>query len=144
MPIWLRETQYEGDNNHGTIILNSQDEYDEIWGPIFKMEINWEKKERSNLLFYKETQNSIDLYNAIGLVVTEKEKDWLMSHEIVFWYGHRNKMIRKRFYTERAIHCVFYCDISEKIYNCHTSIIESMYENYKPYVLKAYRSIICH
>jgi len=144
MPIWFKEIEYEGDENQGSIILDSQDEYDEIWGPNSKMEINWEKKERLNLLFYKETQNSIDVYNAIGLVVTEKEKDWLMSHEIVFWYGHRNKMIRKRFYTERAIHCIFYCDVSERLFNIHTNMLAEFYENFKPFILKSYNSIICH
>ena len=144
MPIWFREIEYEGDENQGSIILDSQDEYDEIWGPNSKMEINWEKKERLSLLFYKETQNSIDVYNAIGLVVTEKEKDWLMSHEIVFWYGHRNKMIRKRFYNERVIHCIFYCDQTERIFNIHTNMIADFYEKFKPYILKAYNSLICH
>ena len=144
MPIWFKEIEYEGDENQGSIILHSQDEYDEVWGPNSKMEINWEKKERLNLFFYKETQNSIDVYNAIGLVVTEKEKDWLMSHEIVFWYGHRNKMIRKRFYDERAIHCIFYCDISERLFNIHTNMIADFYENFKPYILKSYNSLICH
>ena len=144
MPIWFREIEYEGDENQGSIILDSQDEYDEIWGPNSKMEINWEKKERLSLLFYKETQNSIDVYNAIGLVVTEKEKDWLMSHEIVFWYGHRNKMIRKRFYNEKAIHCIFYCDQTERIFNIHTSMIADFYEKFKPYILKSYNSLICH
>ncbi|MFX1572553.1 MAG: hypothetical protein ACFFB0_07380 [Promethearchaeota archaeon] len=144
MPIWLKEVEYEGDENQGSITLNSENEYDEIWGPNSKMEINWEKKERLNLLFYKETQNSIDVYNAIGLVVTEKERDWLRSHEVVFWFGHRNKMIRKRFYTERAIHCVFYCDQSERIFNIHTNMLAEFYEKFKPFILKSYNSIICH
>ena len=96
MPKWYREIEYNGDENQGSIILHSQNEYDEIWGPESKMDISWEKKDRMNLFYYKEVQNSIDVYNAIGIVVTEKNRDWLMSHEITFWVGHRNKMIRKR------------------------------------------------
>jgi len=144
MPKWYREIEYNGDENQCSIILHSQNEYDEIWGPESKMEVSWEKKDRMNLFYYKEVQNSIDVYNAIGIVVTEKNRDWLMSHEITFWVGHRNKMIRKRLYHENGIHCVFYCDITERLFNIHTVVIGDKYENYKPYILKSYNSIICH
>lgn len=144
MPIWYREIEYVGDKNQGYINLHTENEHDEIWGPESKIEISWEKKERMNFLYYKEVQNIIDVYNAIGIVVTEKNRDWLMSHEITFWFGHRNKMIRKRYYRERAIHCIFYCDVTERLLNIHTSVIEDKYENFKPYILKSYNSIICH
>ena len=144
MPKWYKEIEYEGDENNGSIILHSQNEHDEIWGPESKMEVSWEKKDRMNFFYYKEVQNSIDVYNAIGIVVTEKNRDWLMSHEITFWLGHRNKMIRKRFYHENGIHCVFYCDITERLFNIHTSIIGDQYEHYKPYILNSYNSIVCH
>jgi hypothetical protein len=144
MPKEFQESEYEGDVNQGFIILNSEYDYDEIWGPEFKMEISWEKKERTNLFYYKDVQNSIDVYNAIGLVVTEKKKDWLLSHEITFWFGHRTKMIRKRLYHEKGIHCIFYCDVSERLFNIHTSIIGDKFENFKPYILKSYNSIVCH
>lgn len=144
MPKWYREIEYNGDENQGFIILHSQNEYDEIWGPNSKIEVNWEKKERMNFFYYKEVQNSIDVYNAIGIVVTEKNRDWLMSHEITFWFGHRNKMIRKRYYTEKVIHCIFYCDITERLFNIHASVIEDKYEDFKPYILNSYNSIVCH
>ncbi|MFX0139474.1 MAG: hypothetical protein ACFFDN_37885 [Candidatus Hodarchaeota archaeon] len=144
MPKWYREIEYNGDENQGSIILHSQNEYDEIWGPNSKIEVNWEKKGRMDFFYYKEVQNSIDVYNAIGIVVTEKNRDWLLSHEITFWFGHRNKMIRKWYYTEKAIHCIFYCDITERLFNIHTSVIEDKYEEFKPYILNSYNSIVCH
>ena len=144
MPKWYREIEFDGDENQGSIILHTQNEYDEIWGPESKMEVSWEKKDRMNFFYYKEVQNSIDVYNSIGIVVTEKNRDWLMSHEITFWAGHRNKMIRKRLYHEKGIHCVFYCDITERLFNVHTVVIGDKYENYKPYILNSYNSIICH
>jgi len=144
MPVWYKEIEYSGDERQGSITLHSQNEYDEIWGPESKMELSWEKKDRLNFFYYKEVQTSIDMYNAIGIVVTEKNRDWLMSHEITFWSGHRNKMIRKRFYTEKVMHCIFYCDITERLINIHTSIIGDKYENFKPYILNSYNSIECH
>ncbi len=144
MPKWFQETEYKGDENQGFITLHSQNEHDEIWGPNSNMEISWEKIDRPNLFYYKEVQKSIDIYNAIGLVVTEKNRDWLLSHEITFWLGSRNKMIRKRFYHEKAIHCIFYCDMSERLFNIHTSMIGEKYEEFKSYILKSYNSIVCH
>lgn len=144
MPIWFKEVEYEGDYKEGTIILHSQNEYDEIWGANAKMEVIWEKKERENLYIGKEVQKSIDTYNAIGLVITSKENTWHLSHEFTFWYGQRSKMIRKRFYSERCIHGIFYCDVSERLLNIHTTIIQKYFENFKPFIIKAYNSIVCH
>ncbi len=144
MPIWFKEIEYDGDENNGYIILHSQNDYDEIWGPNTKLEIKWEKRERMNLFYYKEVEKSIETYNAIGIVVTKKERDWLMSHEFTFWFGQRRKMIRKRYYVEKVVHGIFYCEITERLFSIHTSIIESMYENYKSYVIKSYNSIECH
>ena len=89
-------------------------------------------------------ESSIETYNAIGIVVTKKERDWLMSHEFTTWFGQRRKMIRKRYYIEKVIHSIFFCEISERLINIHTSVIESMYDNFKPSLLKTFNSIECH
>jgi hypothetical protein len=108
------------------------------------MEISWEKKERENFYYGREIQASINTYNSIGLVITSKENSWLQSHEFTTWFGKRSKMIQKRFYSEKSIHGIFYCDISERLINIHTAIIEKYYENFKPFISKAYTSTICH
>jgi len=144
MPIWFKEVEYKGNHNEGNIIFHSQNDYDEIWGANAKMEITWEKKEKERLYIGKEVQKSIETYNAIGLVITSKENTWLLSHEFTFWYGQRSKMIRKRFYPERGIHGIFYCDVSERLLNIHTTIIQKYFENFKPFIIKAYNSIVCH
>ncbi|MHA1914135.1 MAG: hypothetical protein ACW986_10350 [Promethearchaeota archaeon] len=144
MPIWFKEIEYHGDAKNGSIQLQSENEYDEIWGSDSKVEIAWEKRERANLFYYKEVENSIEIYNSIGIVVTKKERDWLMGHEFTVWFGQRRKMMRKRFYIEKIIHAIFYCDITERLVNINTSIIESKFENFKPFVLKLYNTINCH
>ena len=144
MPKWYKEIEYIGDENKGTITFNSHNNYDEIWGPNSTLELNWEKKERIKLLFYKDIQESIDVYNAIGIVVTEKKKEWHMSHEFTYWFGNRRKMMRKRYYVEKVIHGIFYCEVSERLFNIHASVISDMYENFKPFVLKSYSTVICH
>lgn len=144
MPIWFKEEECEVNEDNGYVILHSQNDYDEIWGSNSKFEIKWDKIDRTDLFYYKEVENSIETYNAIGIVVTNKERDWLMSHEYTSWFGHRRKMIRKRYYVEKVIHGIFYCEVTERLFNLHTSIIESMYENFKPYIIKSYSSIECH
>ncbi|MFX1324645.1 MAG: hypothetical protein ACFE8N_06800 [Promethearchaeota archaeon] len=144
MPIWFKEEEFEGDESNGSILLPSENEHDEIWGSDSKYEITWEKKDRMNLFYYREVEGSIDVYNAIGLVVTKKEKDWLMSHEFTFWFGQRRRMIKKRYYIEKVIHGIFYCDITERLFNLHTSIVESAYEQYKPSIIKSFKTIECH
>jgi len=97
VPVWFVEKDTTTDEDNGTIILETQ-KYDDIWGPMSRIELNWEKKDRTKILHAKEVQNSIDMYNTIKMVVTTKETIWLMSHEFTYWIGGRNKLIRKRFY----------------------------------------------
>ena len=85
MPIWFKETEFDGDQNKGYIIFQTENEYDEIWGPNAKMEISWEKKGRTETFHAKEVQASIDMYNAIKVVVTKKEMIWLRTHDFTYW-----------------------------------------------------------
>jgi len=144
MPIWFKEVEAQGDENKGRIVFHSQNEYDEIWGSNAKMEISWEKKGRIETFHAKEVQNSIDMYNAINIVVTKKEQVWIRSHEFTFWYGNRTKMVRKRYYPENVIYGIFYCELTERLFNFHTTIIKKHFEGFKPYIIEAYNSIICH
>ncbi len=144
MPIWFKEIEFNGDISKGMIILHTNDDYDENWGANAKMEIQWEKKDRFNFLHHKEVQNSIDVYSAINMVITEKENTWVRSHEFTYWLGSRSKIIRKQYYSENGIHSIFYCDLTERLFSLHTSIIAEQYINYKPYILEAYKSFICH
>lgn len=144
MPIWFGEAESSGDEDNGRLVLKSNNEYDEAWGSNAKMEITWEKKERQDFFHAKEVQNTIDMYNAINVVVTEKNRIWVRSHEFTYWFGHRTKMIRKRVYPENSIHAVFYCEISERQFDIHATIIRKHYDGFKPYILEAFNSMICH
>ena len=144
MPIWFSEIEVTGNDQDGSISLHTASKYDEVWGPNGKMDISWEKLDRGSFLHAKEVQKSIDQYNSIQIVVTQKEQVWLRSHELTIWYGSRSKMIRKHFYRENSIHGIFYCDITERLFNIHTAIILEHYEGFKPYIIDAYNSIESH
>ena len=144
LPKWFREEKFEGDVNEGNISFYSQNDYDEIYGSNAKMEITWEKKDRTSFFHGKEVQNSIELYSSIGFAITNKESDWLLSHEFVTWFGQRTKMMRKRYYREKCIHGIFYCDVTERLINVHANVIEKFFENFKPFIIKSLSTIICH
>jgi hypothetical protein len=77
LPIWFREVEFNGDINEGNLTLHSQNDYDEIYGSNAKMEILWEKKEREGFYYAKEVQQSIELFNAIGFVVTSERNAFM-------------------------------------------------------------------
>jgi hypothetical protein len=144
LPIWFKEVKYEGDEKEGSLVFHSQNDYDEFWGGNAKMDLYWETRERGSFFFSKLVEQSIETYNAIGLVVTSKENTWHLSHEFIYWYGQRTKMLHKHHYSAKSIHGIFYCDMTERLFNIHTEVINKFYENFKPYILKGYSTITCH
>ncbi|MFX1258930.1 MAG: hypothetical protein ACFFAN_13815 [Promethearchaeota archaeon] len=144
LPIWFKQVEFEGNDRNGFIKFESVNNYDENWGPNAKIELDWMKKDRIKFLHAKEVQLSIETYNALNIVIIKKERTWVYSHEFTFWYGSRSKMIRKKYYKENSIHGIFYCDLSERLFNIHTAVIQDHYDAFKSYILEAYNSIICH
>ena len=51
LPIWFKETNIEGDENKGIITFETSNNYDEIWGPNAKIEIEWSTRERVDFEF---------------------------------------------------------------------------------------------
>ncbi len=145
MPIWFEEIEM-GQNNErkGRIVLHSANDFDDNWGANAKMEIMWEPKDRLNFTHYKEVEKTIEEFQAINIAVNRKENTWMRSHEFTFWYGSRRKRIGRSFYVERAIHGIFYCDQSQRLFSLHTGIIEKLYDNFEPYVKDAYLNVHCH
>lgn len=144
MPIWFKETEAQGSSEEGNITLKSQNDYDEIWGPNAKFEISWITKERTKFFHAREVEETIEMYNAIDFVITNKEQNWLRTHEFTVWFGNRTKMIRKRYYPENAIHGLFYCELTNRLFNLHASVIRKHYEGFRPYILEGFNSFICH
>ncbi|MGV9173062.1 MAG: hypothetical protein ACOC44_10155 [Promethearchaeia archaeon] len=144
LPVWFSEAQKEGDADQGSIVFHSNNEYDEVWGPNAKIQVDWENKARTDFYHAREVQESIDMYNAINVVVTNKKREWLRSHEFTYWFGNRKKMIRKHYYPEEIIHGIFYCEVKNRQYTLNARVIKKHYEGFKPYILEAFKSIICH
>jgi len=144
MPIYFKEIEFHGDESKGSVKFESYYEYDEVWGNNAKIEFDWFKKERIQFYHAKEVQISIETYNAVNYVVTNKERVWLNSHEFTYFFGNRTKIMRKRYYPENLIHGIFYCELTERQFNMHAIIIRDVYENYLPFILECFNSIVCH
>jgi hypothetical protein len=144
LPIWFKEVEFDGDEISGKMTFHSHKDYDENWGPEAKIEISWEKKDRITFYHPREVQESINAYNAINVVVSNKENIWIRSHEFTIWYGSRTKMIKKKYYVENSIHGIFYCDLTERLITLHAIIIKVHYDEFKQYILECFKSIICH
>jgi len=144
MPIWFKEVQIIGDQNQGSIILHSQNDFDEYWGANAKMELDWVKMEREDFYHPREVQKSIDIYNSINFNITQKKNDLLNSHNITWWRGQRSKRVGLTIYEEKCIHAVFYCEFSGRVINLHCGIINEYFGGFEPYILDAFKSLMCH
>ncbi len=144
MPVWFEEATTEGDNKNGYISWKTPNQYDEIWGSLGNMNLEYSSLERGKFFHPKEVQRTIDQFNAINVIISKKENDWINSHEFTIWYGTRRKLIRRRYYKENSIHGIFYCDVTERVFSIHAAIIEDHYEGFRPYLLNCFNSIACH
>jgi hypothetical protein len=144
IPMWFKEVGFDGDSKEGYIEFHTYENYDDNWGPIAKYDFSWRSAKRTEFFHSQEVQKSIDLYNSIKLSITEKKSDWLRSHEFTYWFGNRMKRAGKKYYPEKSIHGIFYCELSERVFDMHTAIIRDYFDSYKEYILSSYKSVFCH
>lgn len=144
MPIWFKENQILGDDNRGSIILHSQNDFDDYWGANAKMELDWVKMELEDFYHPREVQKSMDVYTSINVTISKKKNDILNSHDITWWRGQRRKRVELIIYEEKSIHAVFYCEYSKRLINMHCGIIKEYFGGFEPYILDAFKSIECH
>ena len=144
MPVWFEETNSSGNENAGSIRLETKNVTDELWGPIGNIEINWEHLDPSKAYFPKIVQKNIDVYDAIKVSLTKKKRDWLNSHNYTIWYGKRRKLIKTTYYEEISIHGIFYCDITQRAIDMNSGILNENFKGFESYILDAFNSIVCH
>jgi hypothetical protein len=144
VPIYFRQVEVQGTNEAGTAKFESYNSMEEIYGPDAKFDVYWETVDR--VLYHQgnRVQQSIDMYNAIEVNVTEKKTEWQRSHEGTYWFGKRSQIKQKRFYNSHHIHVVILCEQTSRVFEMHASIIANLYPNYKDLILSAMKSLLCH
>ncbi len=143
-PIWFQELSSEGDSENGKIFFESSDEFDEVWGKSVKIELTWEKKNKTDYYHAKEVQKSIDIYNSINVVVSKKETIWHLSHELTYWFGEKMKLKRRKYYQSKILHGLFYCEITERFIEINFEVVSEYFPNYEPFLFEMMKSIECH
>ncbi|MFX1237392.1 MAG: hypothetical protein ACFFAS_16760 [Promethearchaeota archaeon] len=144
MPIWFNETHISGNKARGSIILETETIYDDIWGPIGKIEINWEECKLSDYYHPRMVKKSIDTHTSIGVTFLRKKNDWVNSHILTIWHGIRRKLIKTTYYEESSIHGIFHCDISLRVIEISAAIVKDHFIDYERYLLDAFYNIECH
>lgn len=144
MPIWFEEFEISGDLQQGSIILHSQNIFDDDWGPVAKIELNWEKMNLEKYYHPRALQKNIDVYGAIKVVLTKKKKDWLNSHIYTLWHGTRRKLIKRTPYVELSIHGIFYCENTQRVIDLNAGVIKEYFQGFEPYIIDAFNSFVCH
>ncbi|MHA1871870.1 MAG: hypothetical protein ACTSXF_13050 [Promethearchaeota archaeon] len=144
VPVYFERVLEEGDANKGRSVFHSTSLYDEILGPDATFEISWEKTDRLTYHHAKRVRESINMYNSIGVAVTKKETEWILSHEMTYWYGTRKKYQQRRVYSLVYIHGVMLCEQTERVFETNAIVVEPLLPNYENLILDIMRSIQCH
>lgn len=144
VPMQLELQSESGDQNNGILNFSSIKKYDEIWGPEAKLEVVWEKIDRIAYHHGKQVNDSIRIYGEIQVSILKKNTEWIRSHECTFWWGLKKQIMQKRLYSTSPIHCIMYCEQSNRLFQFHATIISMALPNYEDVLISCMKSLLCH
>ena len=136
--------QEEGDPNKGKIGLKSKMVKDEILGPEAKMEISWEKVDPTQYHHGLKVKETIRMFSSIGVVANKKETHWHLSHEMTYWIGNREQIVRQRYYPTIIVHAIVFCELSHRVFEVHAVSMATSYAKYEQPFLDTIFSLQCH
>jgi hypothetical protein len=142
--LFSSNVKVEGDETKGKITLVSEQQHDDVWGPVATVDITWEKKPRTQYHHGLKVKETIRMFSSIEVVATKKETQWLLSHEMTYWFGTRQQFKFKRYYPTNLIHGVVYCDVTERLYEFHAVCTANNYAKYEQPFLEMMFSLACH
>jgi hypothetical protein len=136
--------EVEGDQNKGRIVFKSTKISDEVWGPEAKIEVSWEKTDPLQYHHGLKVKETIRMFSSIEVVATKKETHWHLSHEMTYWFGNRQQILRRRFFPSNIIHAVFFCELSHRVFEIHFVTLTASYSKYEKHILDTFFSLQCH
>jgi hypothetical protein len=142
--LFSNEAIFEGNQTKGSITFISEKKTDDVWGPEAKMSVSWDNVDRVVYHHGKKVNETIRMFSSIEVVATKKMTDWHLSHELTYWFGTRQQMIRKGFYPSAIIHGVMYCETSGRLFEFHASALSNYYKNYEKAFMDIMSSLACH
>jgi hypothetical protein len=134
----------EGDQKKGKCTFKSTKTVDEIWGSEAKVEVSWEQIDPTQYHHGLKVKDTIRSFSAIEVVATKKETYWHLSHEMTYWLGNRQQLLRKRHYPSNIIHAIMFCELSQRLFEVHAVVYSNFYAKYEKILLEMIFSLQCH
>ena len=115
-----------------------------MWGPECKIEVSWENIDPTQYHHGLKVKDTIRMFSSIEVVATKKETHWHLSHEMTYWFGNRQQMLRRQYYPSNIIHAVMFCELSHRLFEIHSVAISASYPRYEKRLLDTMFSLQCH
>lgn len=134
----------EGDKTKGKITFKAIKNADEVWGPEAKIEVTWQKIDGNQYHHGLKVKETIRMFSEIEVVATKKETYWHLSHEMTYWMGNRQQMLKKRYYPSGIIHGIVFCELTQRLFEIHNVALMHVYPKYEKWFLETLFSVQCH
>ena len=134
----------EGNFDQGSIKFHTVKSSDKFFGSDATLEFSWEKIDPVSYHHGLRVKETIGMFSRIQVVVTKKETKWSHSHELTLWYGTRQQILKKRFFSSRITHGIMFCELSNRIFNIHGIFLGQQRKLYEKAIMDAIESFHCH
>ena len=134
----------EGDAKKGQLNLFSTTDADEVWGPEAKIDINWEEIDPSQYHQGLKVKETIRMFSEIEVFASKKENKWHLSHEMTIWWGNRQQVKHRRFYTSKIMHGIVFCELTHRLFEIHAICLGNQFQKYEKTILDIIDSLQCH
>jgi len=135
------ETGYK---EKGRVSFSCIRQTDSIFGAESRFYVAWEPKLAKDYHHGRAVQTSIKEWSAVEVNVERRTSGWINHHEYGMWYGRRTKFQQKRMYQIGVIHALFYCDVTQRLFDVHGETTLQFQDNYNPLIEMAFYSLQCH
>jgi hypothetical protein len=133
-----------GNQERGRASFKCVRQTDSIFGAESRFFVAWEPKLAKDYHHGRAVQNSIKEWSAVEVNVERRGSGWINGHEYAIWYGRRNKFQQKRMYQIGVVHALFYCDVTQRLFEVHGETTLQFRDNYNPLIEAAFNSLQCH
>ena len=134
----------EGSFEQGRLKFFTVKTSDKFFGSDATLEISWEKVDPLSYHHGLKVKETIGNFSKIQVVVTKKETKWSHSHELTLWYGSRNQILKKRFFSSKITHGIMFCELTNRIFNIHGIFLGQKQKLYEKAIMDAIESLHCH
>ena len=134
----------EGEFDQGRLKFHTIKSSDKFFGSDATLEISWEKVDPVKYHHGLKVKQTISMFSAIQVVINKKETKWSHSHELTLWYGSRNQILKKRFFSSKITHGIMFCELTSRIFEMHGIFLGQKRKLYEQAIMDAIDSFYCH